>query len=886
VRADLIAAVQVSFSEITPFTDPDDGVSTATVTIATNSDLGWDEQGGAFCLWTVSGGGGDDVVIEVPFDGQRSEWLQINVGLWEAGSSAFIAVELLDSEGNVLPDGAGMDGWGWDNWDCEIMWCRWEWENMTFDGCSAIMTCLFCDNVEIWESYNCILEFVGQDGCDEVYVCVTCDLEMRWLVCQNIDWNGEIVIREVGCETDCPDWCDCGWYDSWCQQTGECLDCGAEAWQTYVCGECVDCEWYNWYWDLDNWDCEEYWCRWDWENEERDGCDAIATCVVCQDVMVFENDWCVFVWVDDNGVCERSGTCINCGFVISWKNCWDMEFVGNDGCYEVYACIECGEEERRRFCENVTWSGEILMDQCCPGCPVICYELGTCDDCGEEALRHGDCGECDYCLGWYWDDEDSDGWWDDDWGWVTGGPGGNGEAAPEMPSMTTPNPPSGDGASPPPAADAAESEEDCCEDCVPAIGGADDCDDCDDCETCEDCGVCNGCECEITAGIGNVLVFDGGSNVVQSIDSRDTGVDVSTVVNAVLTFDIPDHECECDDETTDCVFVGLDMSISGIGLGQSEAFCYEVSNEVTIEIDNGVDWFVVSAGILNGLPGTVTVVFLGEDDEVVWPVMDYDTGEALEFELKDDKLTQDILDAIKESGVAATITLSSGLVITIDPATITDKAVADMDMRMVMGLADDGPGNVPADSVAIVPAQKGEFGMTLQFDISADLLKAFNLDGNLGLFKANDGIITRGGELVRVNDDDTVTIAISNGFAHVLAEIKIGNIMGDGKPGVADALAILRTLVGLPSIIDVSEIALEASLITEKSVEDGEPGVGDALAVLRFLVGLESPLDEVWGEDCDDDCDDDCCLVVTEDDDGDENEEECNEDDDCDCDDC
>ncbi|MCL1831742.1 MAG: hypothetical protein FWG45_02375 [Oscillospiraceae bacterium] len=65
------------------------------------------------------------------------------------------------------------------------------------------------------------------------------------------------------------------------------------------------------------------------------------------------------------------------------------------------------------------------------------------------------------------------------------------------------------------------------------------------------------------------------------------------------------------------------------------------------------------------------------------------------------------------------------------------------------------------------------------------------------------------------------------------------------EPSIADALAILRYLVGLSNPITQCEDARAAALIT--NTNSPNPTIQDALAILRFVVGLSSPvLDEVW----------------------------------------
>jgi hypothetical protein len=74
---------------------------------------------------------------------------------------------------------------------------------------------------------------------------------------------------------------------------------------------------------------------------------------------------------------------------------------------------------------------------------------------------------------------------------------------------------------------------------------------------------------------------------------------------------------------------------------------------------------------------------------------------------------------------------------------------------------------------------------------------------------------------------------------------RLGNVTGTStRPGVRDALAILRFVVGLELL---SGDAMQAAMITELARTRGRPGVGDALAILRFVVKLPTEeLDAAW----------------------------------------
>jgi hypothetical protein len=112
IDPNLIRGFRVVFSNVVPFTDPEDGAETATATIATMSietdgGRGWYEYGGPFDLWEDGVGAiTGNLTREFEFDGRVEQYMQISVGLWDEGSSADVRVYVLGENGVVLADGA------------------------------------------------------------------------------------------------------------------------------------------------------------------------------------------------------------------------------------------------------------------------------------------------------------------------------------------------------------------------------------------------------------------------------------------------------------------------------------------------------------------------------------------------------------------------------------------------------------------------------------------------------------------------------------------------------------------------------------------------------------------------------------------------------------
>jgi hypothetical protein len=66
----------------------------------------------------------------------------------------------------------------------------------------------------------------------------------------------------------------------------------------------------------------------------------------------------------------------------------------------------------------------------------------------------------------------------------------------------------------------------------------------------------------------------------------------------------------------------------------------------------------------------------------------------------------------------------------------------------------------------------------------------------------------------------------------------LGQVRGEGKVSINDALEILKHLAGIDSVIDNCEIALMASLI----VSEGKPTIADVLEILKHLAGIPNKI--------------------------------------------
>jgi hypothetical protein len=185
------------------------------------------------------------------------------------------------------------------------------------------------------------------------------------------------------------------------------------------------------------------------------------------------------------------------------------------------------------------------------------------------------------------------------------------------------------------------------------------------------------------------------------------------------------------------------------------------------------------------------------------------TGEPLVLEEgADTTISEEALQAIKDSEGTLTIVLPNGREITIRSEDISDNPKSiDLNFDVVItSRATPVYGvNVPANSVVIIPEASGEFGFTFSFTISAAELAAAGLNGNtVGLFHISSaGVITnRANQQLRRNSDGSVTLSLSSASRYVLSStppIRTGGApqMGDERTLIFSIIAIALGSIGI-----------------------------------------------------------------------------------------
>ena len=137
-------------------------------------------------------------------------------------------------------------------------------------------------------------------------------------------------------------------------------------------------------------------------------------------------------------------------------------------------------------------------------------------------------------------------------------------------------------------------------------------------------------------------------------------------------------------------------------------------------------------------------------------------------------ISAEALQDIKESGKILRVELQNGLIISINPDSITDTATSldiNIDVMITERATIVNDLQLPSNSIVITPSAHGEFGFSISFDISAEQLANAGLDGNtVRLFHiSTDSVVTEAGT-VRQNADGSVTLSISHASVYHLAE--------------------------------------------------------------------------------------------------------------------
>lgn len=123
--------------------------------------------------------------------------------------------------------------------------------------------------------------------------------------------------------------------------------------------------------------------------------------------------------------------------------------------------------------------------------------------------------------------------------------------------------------------------------------------------------------------------------------------------------------------------------------------------------------------------------------------------------------------------------------VTIDPALISEvKAInLAMDISVDTSLAEDSGIEMPENAITLIPAQKGDFGMTLSVTIPAAKIADLDVDAVKVYYVSDDGEISLIEDAVTVNADGSISVAISHASGYIITDEEIelpeGEVLDD-----------------------------------------------------------------------------------------------------------
>lgn len=164
--------------------------------------------------------------------------------------------------------------------------------------------------------------------------------------------------------------------------------------------------------------------------------------------------------------------------------------------------------------------------------------------------------------------------------------------------------------------------------------------------------------------------------------------------------------------------------------------------------------------------------------------------------------------------------------VTIDPALITEVKAINLAMDIAVG-AENGI-DVPANVITIVPAQKGDFGMTLSVTIPAAKVADLDVESIKVYYVSDDGEITLLEDAVTVNADGSISVAISHASAYIITDEEIEIPAGE-------EIDEIEVDDDADEDADDADVDADADADADEEPADSNPGTGVALAGTAVL---------------------------------------------------
>lgn len=182
--------------------------------------------------------------------------------------------------------------------------------------------------------------------------------------------------------------------------------------------------------------------------------------------------------------------------------------------------------------------------------------------------------------------------------------------------------------------------------------------------------------------------------------------------------------------------------------------------------------------------------------------------------------------------------------ITIDPKSITDaKAI---NLGMVISVEPNSTevegADVTSGAILIYPAQKGDFGMTLNITIPASALEGINIENCQLYYVSDDGEVSLVEDAITVSDDgSSITVSISHASYYVVTDIDLEKAVDDLKAALDELKEGLEGLIPDDDDADDTAVSIDqgkddTSVVVNGGNGDTNPVTGTTLALGSLAV--------------------------------------------------
>lgn len=181
--------------------------------------------------------------------------------------------------------------------------------------------------------------------------------------------------------------------------------------------------------------------------------------------------------------------------------------------------------------------------------------------------------------------------------------------------------------------------------------------------------------------------------------------------------------------------------------------------------------------------------------------------------------------------------------ITIDPKSIKD--VKAINLGMVISVEPNSTevegADVPSGAILIYPAQKGDFGMTLNITIPASELKGINIENCQLYYVSDDGELSLVEDAISVNKDGSITVSISHASYYVVTDVDLEKAVDDLKAALDELKEGLEGLIPDDDDADDTAVSIDqgkddTSVVVNGGNGDTNPVTGTTLALGSLAV--------------------------------------------------